>query len=391
MAGTAPVPTHPGPISSLEYLMKVVIHSVLLALCSATACATPASLPHSPHVPGSAVIDSARQLVQALVERERLPGFAITVSGPPDRAVLWHEGFGLADIETRTAATPGTRFRVGSVSKLLTATALMRLSQRGLVDLDVPVGNYLASLPSHLQPLTLRQLAGHQGGIRHYRGNEFFSRTPFTSLREALATFAADTLIASPGTRYAYSSYGYNLIGAVLEEVSDASFPELVRVRVLEPLRMHATVPDVRGTAIPQRAQTYSIEDTGVVPAPEDDLSGRWPSGGYLSSTDDMARLGGAVLAPGLLSAASLETMMTPQRLNDGAATSVGIGWRVSVDATGRVYWHHGGSSIGGAAFLLVYPREQLVIAMASNAFARWGEPDALAIAAIFLNARDHD
>jgi serine beta-lactamase-like protein LACTB, mitochondrial len=80
-----------------------------------------------------------------------------------------------------------------------------------------------------------------------------------------------------------------------------------------------------------------------VAAAPEDDLSGRWPSGGYLSSTDDLARLGRAVLSPGLLNAASLAVMLTPQRLESGDATSVGIGWRVSVDSHGRTYLHHGG------------------------------------------------
>lgn len=365
----------------------------------ATACApraTPVPQPTGSDAGGDArtdaarpidsAVDSARALVRALVERERLPGLAITVSGA-DEGGVWREGFGFADLEARTPADPRTRFRIGSVSKLLTATALMRLAQSGAIDLDAPIAEYMSGLPPHLQGLTLRQLGGHLGGVRHYRGSEFLTNESFQSLRQAIGIFADDSLVAAPGDRYEYTSYGYNLIGAVLEEVRNRPFHEVVLGQVLDPLGMDATGPDVKGVAIPRRAETYSITETGVTPAPEDDLSGRWPSGGYLSSTDDMARLGHAVLDPGLLSAASLEIMLTPQRLGSGEATSVGIGWRLSVDADGREYWHHGGSSIGGRAFLLVYPRERLVVAMASNAYAQWGERDALAVADIFLKA----
>ena len=122
-----------------------------------------------------------------------------------------------------------------------------------------------------------------------------------------------------------------------------------------------------------------------IAPVPEDDLSGRWPSGGYLASTDDLAQFGRAFLASGLLNAQSLETMLTPQHTKAGVVTAVGIGWRVVRDAEGRVYYHHGGSSNGGSAFLLIYPHEQLVIALASNALGTFSEKEALALAHTLL------
>jgi hypothetical protein len=78
--------------------------------------------------------------------------------------------------------------------------------------------------------------------------------------------------------------------------------------------------------------------------------------------------------------------MFTPQRLSNGDTTLAGIGWRIGTDSAGRQYFHHGGSSNGGAAFLLVYPRERLVVAMASNAFANWSTPEALRLASLFLH-----
>ena len=182
-----------------------------------------------------------------------------------------------------------------------------------------------------------------------------------------------------------YSSYGYNLLGAAMEAKLQTPFQDLVLENVLKPLGMTATSPDTDGARSPDRAQGYSVAAREASLVPKDDLSGRWPSGGYLMTTGDMARLGRSILAPGFLTAASLSIMLTPQRLASNAATSVGIGWRIGVDASGRTYAHHGGSSNGGGAFLLVFPAQRLVVAMASNAFTSWGEKDALAVANEFL------
>jgi serine beta-lactamase-like protein LACTB, mitochondrial len=345
-------------------------------------CAPQPSIQAAPNVALGREVDSARILVHRLVESHRLPGFAITVS--IDQTVVWHEGFGLADMNAMVKTTPETRFRIGSVSKLYTAALLMRLVEQGQVELDTPIGQYL-TLPPQLATVTLRQLAGHLAGVRHYRGNEFLTSAHYATLRDAVAVFAGDSLLVVPGSRYSYSSYGYNLIGAVLEAVTATPFPELLRREVLAPLGMTATVADVDAVPIPGRARTYTVTAQGITATPDDDLSGRWPSGGLLSSTDDLGRLGRSVLSPALLTEASLSVMLTPQRLATGAPTNVGIGWRISADSAGRRYLHHGGSSNGGAAFLLVYPDTRLVIAMASNAFTQWGERDARAIAAVFL------
>ena len=345
-------------------------------------CGHQPSIAPAPNVALGREVDSARVLVRRLMESQRFPGFAITVS--IGETVVWREGFGFADVKAMVKATPETRFRIGSVSKLFTAALLMRLAEQQQVQLDAPIGQYL-TLPPQLTTATLRQLAGHLAGVRHYRGSEFLSSENYATLRDAVAIFAGDSLIAPPGARYAYSSYGYNLIGAVLEAVTATPFPELLRREVLAPLGITATVPDVVGASIPDRAQTYTVSAQGIAATPDDNLSGRWPSGGLLSSTDDLGRLGRSVLSPGLLTERSLGVMLTPQTLASGAATKVGIGWRIGADSAGRRYLHHGGSSNGGAAFLLVYPDTRLVIAMASNAFTQWGERDALTIASVFL------
>jgi serine beta-lactamase-like protein LACTB, mitochondrial len=333
-----------------------------------------------------ATTDATRQATQFLDSLRRaqsIPGMVATVV--QDGRTIWSEGSGLADRERGISATPETKFRVGSVSKLFTAAALLRLADAGVLDLDAPISRYLQPYPAHWPVVTLRQLAGHTAGVRHYRGREFFSTTSYPSLLDAIGIFTSDTLLFAPGTRYFYSSYGYNLIGAVMESVVGEPFPAIMERVVFAPLGMSNTVPDSAGRTIPGRAVLYRVSGDSVSETPEDDLSSRWPSGGYLSTTADLVRFGDGVRSSKFLSPGSLEAMFTPQTLATGDTTLVGIGWRIGTDSTGRRYFHHGGSSNGGAAFLLVYPRERLVVAMASNAFTNWSTPEALPLASFFL------
>ena len=100
----------------------------------------------------------------------------------------------------------------------------MKLWSEGKVDLDDPVQNYVTSFPEKRYPVTIRQVAQHVGGIRHYRGLEFMSNIHYSTVEEGLAIFANDTLLFEPGSKYSYSSYGWNLISAVMETASGEEF-----------------------------------------------------------------------------------------------------------------------------------------------------------------------
>ncbi|HEY4306342.1 MAG TPA: serine hydrolase domain-containing protein [Gemmatimonadaceae bacterium] len=346
-------------------------------LALAATCGSPALAP-SPPAPSATATTSATHFIDSLVAAQRLPGFAVTIG--VGNAPIWRHAVGYANTASQTAATTSTQFRIGSVSKLLTATLLMRLAQTGRVDLDAPISHFVDVSPQ-LSGVTLRTLAGHLSGIRHYRGNEFLSNTHYDSLAAALGVFINDSLVATPGTRYAYSSYGYNLLGVAIERATHLPFTVAMRRTVLDPLALGATTEDDSRAIHPRRAALYMVSGDRIASVPDDDLSGRWPSGGYLSSSDDLALFARSTLAPGLLGAASLQTMLTPQHTTTGAATPVGVGWRVGSDSTFGTYYHHGGTSNGGSAFVLVLPARQMVIAMATNALAQLSERDALTLA----------
>jgi serine beta-lactamase-like protein LACTB len=357
-----------------DRILSTVLASATIAL---SACQPPALLPYAPPLAATTAADAAR-FVDSLAVAQRLPGFAVTAA--VGNSVVWRHAVGFADVAKRSPAATTTQFRIGSVSKLFTATLLMRLAQTGQIELDAPVARYV-NVPAPLAGVTLRQLAGHLGGLRHYRGSEFLTDTHYDSLSAALSVFVNDSLLARPGTRYLYSSYGYNLLGVAIERASGLAFTRAMRRHVLEPLSLHETTEDDKHTAHPNRASPYMISGERVSPAPEDDLSGRLPSGGYLSTTDDLALFARTVLGPGLLDDTSLRTMLTPQRTVAGVSTQVGIGWRIGRDSALGAYYHHGGTSNGGSAFLFVLPSRQLVLAMATNALAQLNERDAIELA----------
>jgi CubicO group peptidase (beta-lactamase class C family) len=141
-----------------------------------------------------------------------------------------------------------------------------------------------------------------------------------------------------------------------------------MRSTVFGPLGLTATVADINDSLIDARARFYErMRDGRTVNAPYVDNSGKWAAGGFLSTTDDLSRFGAAMSHPGFLSAPTLALLQTSQHTRDGRATGYGMGWFVGTDAAGRRMIWHGGTSMGGTAYLLLYPDQHLAVAVACN------------------------
>jgi CubicO group peptidase (beta-lactamase class C family) len=298
-----------------------------------------------------------------------LDGFpGISVALAVDGRIVWAEGFGWADLEQKIPVRPSSRFRVGSVAKSFTAALLASLYEDGGIDLDAPVQRYLPSFPEKTHPITTRQLAGHLAGIRHYQGEEFLGAHYYESVSEGLEIFQDDPLLFEPGARQSYSSYGFNLISAILEAVGGGDFLTLMEERVFDPLDMRDTAADQNRYIVPDRVRPYVVNEGGrFANAPYVDNSYKWAGGGFVSTAEDLVRFGLAHLAPGFLEAETLAMLHTPQKTNAGEVTDYGIGWRVGTDERGRRRVGHGGGSVGGRTLFWVYPDHGLVIAMVTN------------------------
>jgi CubicO group peptidase (beta-lactamase class C family) len=311
-------------------------------------------------------VRAARTAVRAVMDSAGVPGASVAV-GVGD-GIVWSEGFGWADLEQRVPVTPLTRFRVGSVSKTMTASGLGLLVERGRVDLDEPVQRYVPDFPEKRWPVTTRQLGGHTAGIRHYRGNEMLSAKSFPTVASGLTIFAEDTLLFEPETGYAYSSYGWNLLSAVMEGASGRPFLAFMRDEVFEPLGLRNTVAEHMDSIIPWRTRYYEQgEDGRLVHAPYVDNSYKWAGGGFLSTPEDLVRFGRAHLRPGFLRAATLAELQEPQTLRNGESTGYGIGWRRYPQDDGDQALGHSGGSVGGTTLLLLVPEHDLVVAGVVN------------------------
>jgi serine beta-lactamase-like protein LACTB, mitochondrial len=334
-------------------------------------------VPLQAQTPELAAVVSADDHVQQVAEARRLTREMMAESGTPGVSVavgvngrlLWSEGFGWADLELKVPVTALTKFRVGSVSKPMTAVALALLVDEGRLDLDSTIQTYVPWFPEKRWPVTVRQVAGHVGGVRHYQGAENFSSERYSDVTTGLSIFADDTLNFQPGTEFSYSSYGWNLLSGVVEGAAGEEFLPYMRDRVFEPMGLLHTVADHNDSIISGRTRFYvqSRADGRVRNAPYVDNSYKWAGGGFLSTPEDLLRFGSAHLNPGIISESTLDEWFTSQELSDGAATKYGIGWFVSPDdSNGRVVYHSGGS-VGGTTMLLVNRDTGLVVAAVGN------------------------
>jgi len=298
-------------------------------------------------------------------ERVRIPALSIAIQSGDSPAFTYAAGF--SDLENFVPATPKTVFRLGSISKPLTAVAALQLVEDGKLDLDLEIQHYLPSYPRKPWPITTRQLLSHLAGIRHYEGDEISSTKHYSSVQEGLAIFAKDPLLHEPGTKYSYSSYGYNVAGAVLEAACGRSYSDCVRSLVLHPAGMEATRPDHLYALIPFRARGYfaksdgTLENCGLA-----DTSYKIPGGGWLSTAPDLARFAHSLISAKLLKPVTLEKMWTSNRLKDGGISSYGLGWNLSTLNGTRVVFHSGGQQ-GTSTYLLIAPEKKLTVVVLCN------------------------
>lgn len=357
-----------------EFIMKITINKILLIASISFfmlngATGQPAFLDRFDSVTPASEFESsiknAREQMQVLIDNGA-PGVSIAVG--VDQQLVWAEGFGYADIESRVPVTPLTKFRVGSIAKPMTSIAMALLYEQGLLDLDAPIQEYVSYFPvKEKGTVTLRLLASHRAGIRHYLpdGSDNLITKHYDDAKDALEIFADDPLIAVPGDQYSYSSHGYNLIGVILQEASGQDFLSLMRQQVFSPLKLTATIADHTDYIIENRAAPYTRRENGRLRnAPYVDNSYKWASGGFLSTPSDLVKFGFGVFNGDIIKDETLELLLSPPLLPNGeiADQDYGLGWR----QFGEWYGHTGGS-IGGATLFMVHPEHEVVVAVVCN------------------------
>lgn len=348
------------------------VRAVALALAAAVAAPRPPALPDGGPPAAGELKARVDAYLAPLVDADLFSGAVLLARGGK---VLVEAGYGMADPAAGIPNAPDTRFKIMSVSKALASVAAGTLVREGRVDLEGPVGRYLAPWPEGWREVRVGQLLDHTSGIpdlesewapaaRQERGGGL------ALWRRRGPGFAARALDAPPGTRFRYSNFNYVLLGLVVEAVDGRPFAEALRGRVLAPAGMERTGVD-DGRRRPGLAVGHFRGRGGaLLPAsPDHDMSGIQAAGGILSTVGDLWRLDRALGGDALLDAATRRRMETPSRANPGYA----LGWEVSPVA-GRPCVHHSGAANAYVADFLRFPGEDACVVVASNlAFAPAG------------------
>jgi CubicO group peptidase (beta-lactamase class C family) len=367
-----------------------------------SAAAVPSTAASGATGPYARAVEDSRQLARTLVSADNLPGLSIALA--VNGEIVWAEGFGWADIESRTPVTPLTRFRLGAASKPLTAVGAALLYDRGRLDLDAPIQRYVPTYPEKQWTVTVRQAMSDVAGVHRIRGdnNDAMPTAHCTSLDEAVALLAGDPLLFEPGTRHQYSVWGWVLVSAAIEGAAGEPFDRFMLQQVFEPLGMDRTVAE----------EGEALDDVAHGTGPGPDYSCVAGGGAFLSTPSDLVRLGSTMVKPGFplgqsgfpvgkpgfLKAETVALLQTPPRVASGASgvpgasTTYALGWTVrSLMIAGeptRVVSHRG-SPTGGTVSLLTFPELGLAVAAAANmADAKGVDPLAAQVADAFVRER---
>ena len=295
------------------------------------------------------------------------PGMSAAAS--VSNKIVWSQGFGFCDLKKQKPAEAKTVYRYASISKSITATAVMQLVEQGKVSIDAPIQKYVPSFPKKPEgEITVRHLMTHTSGIRHYRGLEFLNNRQYDSVEEALKIFQDDPLEFKPGEKYQYSSYGYNILAAVVEKASGKSFRDYLKEKIFQPASMTATDLEILAEPIKERTIQYVSFGKNFMPAPTVNLSCKWAGGGLAGTAEDLVHFCMALNEGKILSAKSCEQMYRAGTLNDGSHTEYGFGWRLRVDSRGRRWVGHSGGATGGTTHFLHNPESKIAVALLTNA-----------------------
>ena len=242
----------------------------------------------------NSAICKAEKICNDFIDQYGVNGMQVCVSRK--NKIIWSSAFGYADIVNNIYVTDSTKFRINSISKSLTSLALIKLVSEGKINLDTPIHKYIPEFPTKAFPITTRQLAGHFAGFRDYDENnlnDYIRTEHYDNSIHALKVFENDTLLFQPGSGFSYSTFGWNLIGAIVEKLSGKDYLAYMAENICKPLGLENTCGDNIKTKISNRSKFYDAtgeqNDLG-------DLSYKYSGGGLLSTCKDLIKVGNEIL-----------------------------------------------------------------------------------------------
>jgi CubicO group peptidase (beta-lactamase class C family) len=346
---------------------------LLLALALLAGCASPSAAPPR-KVTATATPDPATARLDAyftsLLAAHQFSGSVLIVRGG---SVLLRKGYGDADLARQIPNAPETRFRIASLTKQFTAAAILLLQAQGKLHVGDPICRYLPICPPAWQSISMRQVLIHTSGIPNLADSDIADYSQPLTPRHLLALIAAKPLDFVPGTRFAYSNAGYNVLGNIIEDVSGEPYAAFLQDHIFGPLHLNATSYDVNHPPLPQHATGYT--QWGAV-ADYFDISLPYAAGGLASTVDDLYRWSQALDAGALLPRTALDDMLTPHVAlcptpghgcpPGETQEGYGYGYYIGTEPFGVVQYHLG-DLLGYRSLLARYPAQGLTVVVLSN------------------------
>jgi CubicO group peptidase (beta-lactamase class C family) len=351
----------------------------LIALAALLWATLPAAAETTEARPATKPAEKAEALLDGLFKTNHLndPGLAVLVA--QDGKILFENGYGLADREHHVPVIPQTTFRIGSITKQFTASAILKLQEEGKLSVDDKLSKYIPDFPRG-DEVTLRLLLTHTSGIHSYTDEpDFMSRvtnaTTTKAIIEAMKKYPYDF---DPGAKWSYDNSGYMLLGYIVEKVSGQSYGDFQRENFFQPLGMTNTGVYRAHPGPPREALGYSLGTNGFAPALNWDMSWAGSAGALYSTVEDLYRWNEGIFNGRVLDAASLKEAFTPVKMTENLArnsdSGYGFGWIVTRYRGLREILHNGGLN-GFSSCLLRLPDEKFTVVILAN--AQPGRPNA--------------
>lgn len=292
----------------------------------------------------------------------------IAVGYSIDGELVWSGAEGFLCEGENDAFSTSTLTRIASIAKNFTAVAIMQLVEKELLDLEAPIATYLDNLPKDKQAITAKQLLAHTSGVSQYMDeNEIENTKHFETLEEAMQVFINRPLLFEPGSKYFYTTYGYVILGRIIEKASDMSYQEYMEKNIFAVAGMYNTTVEEIGKSYPNKSCLYHNNGRKAKAGNQNDLSNRIPGGGFHSTLEDVLKFGNALLEGKLIPLEVLEKMTQPQPVEyDGNKYS--LGWFLyGPEPIENVVIGHSGGQTGCTSQLMIVPKSKTVVVVLSN------------------------
>lgn len=318
-------------------------------------------------------------VLQAQVDSGALVGVSAAISKGGE--IRWEGGAGLRDREAGLSADADMVHRIASITKSMTAVAVMQLVERNQIDLDATLQTYIPDFPAKEEgPIQVHHLLTHTSGIRHYRGKENRPFDHYATLNDAMKLFWDRPLAAAPGERFVYTTYGYTTLGAIIERASGMSYSVYMSDHVWGPAKMIHTAVETRGKSGPNRSKIYRRNRDGEI-EPDDwtDLSVKIPGGGLVSTAGDLVRFANAFEDGRLVTPETRDRILVVPEVQK-RRLPYALGWMVWESQEYGDYYHNDGGQAGTSTYLAVFPDHDIAVAVIGNVARAGGEVRGIAV-----------